>query len=104
MSEPTIGQAFAARWLSRNFSNYSDRGNPEDLFQQIASGVDDYAHKKALELRTKLLAVAVDAAEGKTSNGEVTFDSEGMLQNNILVRMAMEWRKNMDRVTRFPVS
>ena len=100
----TIGQAFAARWLSRKYSEYKDRANPEDLFEGIADAVDNYADRKTEEFRSQLRDVALKAANGETTQGKIEFGADEILKHERLVAVAKKWmQRNLDAIYKFPV-
>ena len=100
----TVGQAFAARWIAKNYDNYRDRGTPEDMFEKISTAVDVYVDKQQRLLLSRLRDVAVNAADGKETNGEVSFNSAQILLDQALVDVARPWSSNsFTPVTRFPV-
>lgn len=102
MTEPTIGQAFASRWLSKNYGQFKDWGQPEDLFGEIVTSVDNYTAKKEKEFRTRLRDVVLKAADGESSRGEITVSYSDMLEYEELVWVARRRPKNMSPVLRFP--
>ena len=114
-NKPTVGQTFASRWLVRKYDEYksnprrqrtqSGLPQPEDLSQQIADAVDAYVEKKVKELRGKLRAIAVEAADGAEGlRDQVAFGSDDMLQDQGLLWVATKCLKtSMDAFHRFPV-
>ena len=114
-NKQTVGQAFAFRWLVKEYAGYEGNSRrqriqpplpePEDLSQQIADAVDAYVERKVEELRRKLRAVAVEAADGAEGlTDQVVLGSDEMLQNSALVRVAKCLQTNMDAISKFPVS
>ena len=113
--ESTIGQAFAARWLVRKYSEY--KSNPkmrqrqpglpesEDLAWQIAEAVDAYAERKIEELRRKMRVVAIQVADGKEGIGEhVELSAEEMLQHPDLLHVARQsLNASLSAIYKFPV-
>ena len=114
-NKPTVGQTFASRWLVRKYeeckvareSRRIQPGlpQPEDLSHTIAEAVDAYVEKKVAELRNKLRAVAVDAAEGnEEAKDQVAFGSNEMLEDPALVGVARQClNTSMDAIFKFPV-
>ena len=114
-NKPTVGQTFASRWLVRKYHEYKKNTKrqsiqpglpePEDLSQAIAGAVDAYVEKKVEELRNKLRAVAVEAADGKEEfRDEMAFGSHEMLQDQALVSVARKClNTSMSAIFKFPV-
>ena len=111
----TVGQAFAARWLVKHYEQYRRNPKirqrqpglpqPEDLSQAIAGAVDVYVEKKVEELRSKLRAVAVEAADGNASSrNTVAFGIDELLQDRELVWVAQQClNTSMSAIYKFPV-
>ena len=104
MSELTIGQQFAVRWLLKNYEQYKDAGTPVDLLTAIAKAFDSYAARKVEALEKGLLDVALSTIEGESKEIQVAVSSKEILEDRALVWVASVWtRKTMDAITRFPV-
>ena len=106
MSELTIEQQFAVRWLLKNYEQYRDKnaGTPVDLLTAIAKAFDSYAARKVEALEKGLLDVALSTIEGEAKEMQVAVSSKEILEDSALVWVASVWtRKTMDAVTRFPV-
>ena len=111
----TIGQAFAARWLVRNYAKYEEHPRtrntlpafpaPEDLSREIGDAVDAYAERKTAELHSKLCTVAVEVVDGIVgSKHQVEFGADDMLEDQGLLRVANKWlRIGLNRLFKFPV-
>ena len=100
----TVGQAFAARWIARNYSHYQAQGSPEDLFEKISKAVDGYVEKQRMLFLSRLRDVAVKAADGESANGNLSFTSDDILKDSELVKVAERWGSPFTSQTIFPVS
>lgn len=99
----TIGQAFAARWIIRNYGKYKDEGNPEDLFEKISTAVDIYVENQKERFLTELRSVALKTADGEEAQGEVLFNNDLILKSSELAKVTREWGSAFTKLTRFPV-
>ena len=113
-NKPTVGQAFASRWLAKHYAEYKDDPGfqrmqtglpqPEDLFQEISGAVDTFVEKKLEGFCARLRAFVVEVADGKTDGTvEVSFNAAELLKDPGLKGVAIRLKRSMDSIQEFPV-
>ena len=108
--QPTIGQAFATRWLEKHRLPEKYRGHEAMFSQEVADAVNDFVHKHGDEYRPIIRAVAMEAADGNSNSCRkvasprgIQITANGLLSWPTLVAVAEQYSLRVDESCRFPV-